>query len=338
MLVIDEAHATGVFGAGGRGLGAHLEGRDNVMSLHTCGKALGAMGALVLGPARLSRFPRQSRARLHLRHRAVAADGRGRARSLRNCQSVSRAACNARRQRIRSRWPRTRSQNAASLRQARKFSRSSSAATRDAVALAGDCKRTASTSAPSARRRCRKAPARLRLTLTLNTSEAEVKALIGDRWQPRQGFQAMTHRIVVAGTDTDVGKTVFAAALGAALDGCIIGSRSRPGSTAKPTATLSARLSGLPADRILPEAYRLKTPASPHLAARARRHRDRRSSVWRRRARARRWSSKLAGGLMVPLTRRCCRSISVARWKLPVVLCPSTRLGTINHSLLSIEA
>ena len=50
ILVIDEAHATGVLGPDGRGLGAALEGRPNVVSLHTCGKALGVMGALVLGP------------------------------------------------------------------------------------------------------------------------------------------------------------------------------------------------------------------------------------------------------------------------------------------------
>ncbi len=50
MLVIDEAHATGVFGPDGRGLGAALEGRPNIISLHTCGKALGVMGALVLCP------------------------------------------------------------------------------------------------------------------------------------------------------------------------------------------------------------------------------------------------------------------------------------------------
>jgi 8-amino-7-oxononanoate synthase len=50
MLVIDEAHATGVAGEGGRGLGAHLEGAERVISLHTCGKALGASGALVCGP------------------------------------------------------------------------------------------------------------------------------------------------------------------------------------------------------------------------------------------------------------------------------------------------
>jgi 8-amino-7-oxononanoate synthase len=50
ILVIDEAHATGVFGPDGRGLGAWLEGRANVVSLHTCGKALGAAGALLCGP------------------------------------------------------------------------------------------------------------------------------------------------------------------------------------------------------------------------------------------------------------------------------------------------
>lgn len=46
MLIIDEAHATGVFGATGRGM---TEGmcHDRLISLHTCGKALGVAGALV---------------------------------------------------------------------------------------------------------------------------------------------------------------------------------------------------------------------------------------------------------------------------------------------------
>lgn len=47
VLLIDEAHATGVFGHGGRGLAAGLEGRENVITLRTCGKALGCEGALV---------------------------------------------------------------------------------------------------------------------------------------------------------------------------------------------------------------------------------------------------------------------------------------------------
>ncbi|MBX9615435.1 MAG: 8-amino-7-oxononanoate synthase [Caulobacteraceae bacterium] len=49
FLLIDEAHATGVFGPGGRGLAAHLEGRENVITLRTCGKAMGCEGALVCG-------------------------------------------------------------------------------------------------------------------------------------------------------------------------------------------------------------------------------------------------------------------------------------------------
>ena len=50
MLLIDEAHATGVFGPDGRGLAAHLDGRANVITLRTCGKALGCEGALLCGP------------------------------------------------------------------------------------------------------------------------------------------------------------------------------------------------------------------------------------------------------------------------------------------------
>ena len=56
MLYIDEAHATGVYGPDGRGLAAELEGRDNVLVLHTCGKALGGSGALVCGPRELQDF------------------------------------------------------------------------------------------------------------------------------------------------------------------------------------------------------------------------------------------------------------------------------------------
>lgn len=49
MLLLDEAHATGVYGAQGRGLAAHLEGAENLLTLHTCGKGLGVEGALVCG-------------------------------------------------------------------------------------------------------------------------------------------------------------------------------------------------------------------------------------------------------------------------------------------------
>ncbi|MGN6375698.1 MAG: 8-amino-7-oxononanoate synthase [Sphingomonas sp.] len=50
MLVVDEAHATGVFGPQGRGLATHVPAERRV-TLHTCGKALGVEGALLACPA-----------------------------------------------------------------------------------------------------------------------------------------------------------------------------------------------------------------------------------------------------------------------------------------------
>lgn len=55
-LLIDEAHATGVFGVRGRGLSENLEGQPNVITLHTCGKALGTSGALVVCSSTLRDF------------------------------------------------------------------------------------------------------------------------------------------------------------------------------------------------------------------------------------------------------------------------------------------
>ncbi|MFW8636257.1 8-amino-7-oxononanoate synthase [Cribrihabitans pelagius] len=53
VLVVDEAHATGVFGDEGRGLAHAIAHQPRVLSLHTCGKALGASGALICGAAAL---------------------------------------------------------------------------------------------------------------------------------------------------------------------------------------------------------------------------------------------------------------------------------------------
>jgi len=142
--------------------------------------------------------------------------------------------------------------------------------------------------------------------------------------------------LVVAGTDTDVGKTVFAAALVAALDGCYW----KPvqcGLAGESDAEIVGRLSGLPKARIIPEVYRLNTPVSPHLAA----ERDGLEINVERLVSPpcdRPLIVEPAGGLMVPLTRRFLQIDLIARWQMPVVLCASTRLGTINHSLLSIEA
>ncbi|MGY3033974.1 7-keto-8-aminopelargonate synthetase-like enzyme [Bradyrhizobium sp. USDA 4354] len=47
FLMVDEAHATGVYGEQGRGLTAPYDAYENLIVVHTCGKALGVEGALV---------------------------------------------------------------------------------------------------------------------------------------------------------------------------------------------------------------------------------------------------------------------------------------------------
>ena len=72
--------------------------------------------------------------------------------------------------------------------------------------------------------------------------------------------------IVVTGTDTDIGKTVFAAALAGAL-GAHYWKPVQAGLDDGSDRERVARLSNLPAQKLLPESYRLKTPCSPHRAA-----------------------------------------------------------------------
>jgi dethiobiotin synthetase len=143
-------------------------------------------------------------------------------------------------------------------------------------------------------------------------------------------------RIIVTGTDTGIGKTVFAAGLVRLLDG-IYFKPVQAGLDGETDTEVVQRLSGLPVTRVLPEVWRLTTPASPHLSA----ERDgvlidpqalTLPSV----------SGPLivegAGGLMVPLTRNVLYIDVFARWGAPVVLCARTTLGTLNHTLLSLEA
>ena len=47
LLLVDEAHATGIFGHRFSGLVSELEEKEHIVSIHTCGKALGGFGAFV---------------------------------------------------------------------------------------------------------------------------------------------------------------------------------------------------------------------------------------------------------------------------------------------------
>jgi dethiobiotin synthetase len=142
--------------------------------------------------------------------------------------------------------------------------------------------------------------------------------------------------IVVTGTDTGIGKTVFAAGLTRLLDG-YYWKPVQAGLADETDAAVVRRLSGLPAQRILPETWRLRTPASPHLAAEL----DGVAIDADALALPSLGGPVIiegAGGLMVPLTRNVLFIDVFARWQAPVVLCARTSLGTLNHTLLSLEA
>lgn len=146
----------------------------------------------------------------------------------------------------------------------------------------------------------------------------------------------MSLPLVVTGTDTGIGKTVFSAALAGAL-GAHYWKPVQSGLEVETDSERVRRLARLPAQRILPEAYRLNTPASPHLAAELDGVAIDPDALVPPAVEGP-LVIEGAGGLMVPLTRTLLTIDQFARWGFPVVLCARTQLGTINHTLLSVEA
>ncbi len=144
------------------------------------------------------------------------------------------------------------------------------------------------------------------------------------------------HGFFVTGTDTNVGKTLVSAWLVTHLNA----SYWKPvqaGTEPETDSETVQRVAELPADRILPEAYVLPEPLAPHEAA--------------RRAGITIDLDKLeppacaglvvvegAGGVMVPLTGDAYVIDLATDLDLPIILVARSTLGTINHTLLSIEA
>ncbi len=146
----------------------------------------------------------------------------------------------------------------------------------------------------------------------------------------------MSGVLIVSGTDTGIGKTVVAAGLAAALSAHYW----KPIQAGDEDGTDSDRAEALGVTRglALPEAYRLALAASPHLAAEREglAIEDDRLIL----PAVRPLVVEGAGGLMVPI-RRDPPWLMIdlfAEWNYPVLLVARTGLGTINHSLLSIEA
>jgi dethiobiotin synthase len=140
----------------------------------------------------------------------------------------------------------------------------------------------------------------------------------------------------VTGTDTDVGKTLVAAWLLTQLDA----SYWKPvqaGVMPETDSSVVRRLAEIEADRILPEAYVLPEAIAPHEAAR-------RAGIAIDMAKFvppvsdRPLVVEGAGGLMVPLTDTAYVIDLAAELHLPLILVARSTLGTINHTLLSLEA
>jgi dethiobiotin synthetase len=142
--------------------------------------------------------------------------------------------------------------------------------------------------------------------------------------------------IVVAGIGTDVGKTFIAAILTEAIEGDYW----------KPVQAGSLQFTDTDFVRthisnnksvMLPEAYLLKTPMSPHAAAKI----DG-VTIDPRKLQVpgsdNRIIIELAGGIMVPLNDDFLNIDLLKQWEFPVVLVSRTYLGSINHTMLSIAA
>jgi dethiobiotin synthase len=156
----------------------------------------------------------------------------------------------------------------------------------------------------------------------------------------------------VAGTDTDAGKTVAAAVLTRAL-----GLARKQVHYWKPVQTgvdsdsaTVARLAGLAAHQVQRPAVELPLPASPHEAAAAAGRELRPQLVFEGLGGLRRMLApaplvvELAGGLLVPYTAPDGETPPTTQldWlaaeRLPLVLVARSGLGTLNHTMLSLEA
>lgn len=140
---------------------------------------------------------------------------------------------------------------------------------------------------------------------------------------------------VVTGTDTGIGKTVFSAALAGAL-GAYYWKPVQSGLLDGADGDSVARLSGLSPAQILPETYRLTEPLSPHRAAEldgVEIDPDRLALPLMRPL-----VIEGAGGVLVPLTREVTYADVFAEWGILAIIVARTGLGTINHTLLTIEA
>ena len=143
-------------------------------------------------------------------------------------------------------------------------------------------------------------------------------------------------RLVVCGTDTDVGKTIVSAWLVQGLK-ATYWKPVQSGLEGGGDRECVRLLLNLPSERLLPEVYAFTQPVSPHWAAELDQQ-----PLDPERLKLPESSGHLvvetAGGVMVPLTRSWLQIDQLKQWNLPIVLVARSGLGTLNHTLLTLEA
>ena len=143
-------------------------------------------------------------------------------------------------------------------------------------------------------------------------------------------------RIIICGTDTDVGKTIISSFFVQGLKG-IYWKPIQSGTEEGTDTETVCKLLNLKSDRHLSERYKFKAPVSPHWAA------EKESDFIEPNNLDIPDLDKLiiietAGGLMVPLNRNWLQIDQLKAWGAPIILVARTGLGTLNHTLLSLEA
>jgi dethiobiotin synthetase len=148
----------------------------------------------------------------------------------------------------------------------------------------------------------------------------------------------MAKRFFVTGTDTGVGKTAVSALLCAALH-AIYWKPIQTGSREGTDRSTVMRLAELPRSQTRSESYIFAQPVSPHLASRLAGARiEFRKIAVPELAETERLIAEGAGGVLVPINRTQFTTDLMRHLGFPVLLVSRTALGTINHTLLSLES
>lgn len=143
--------------------------------------------------------------------------------------------------------------------------------------------------------------------------------------------------VFVTGSDTGVGKSVAAAWMVSRLS-ARYWKPVQSGLADESDSALVSRLSGAESGRVLPETWRLNAPLSPHESARLDGVEIRLTDFLPPPMGERPVVVEGAGGVLVPLNGRDKMIDLMVRLALPVVVVARTALGTINHTLLTLEA